>query len=221
MKKGGIKPPFKAHISDVKLGISVKGIKRAAHSLVGIGGEVGAADAGRIGGNDGICYRLEISAEVVSGFKSDYLIVLGVAAGCVDHAVVESLNTSGNNDKLNVAVAKSCAESEVAYKSLVVGGAVVKDAVGKRQNLNVLDLDGLAVHIVGLAADNDIYLGADARFMCLRICRLWLRMHGFACGFRVVWDDINLQDQVEEARAMLYKEQARKLRIENDAAERI
>ena len=52
-----------------------------------------------------------------------------------------------------------------------------------------------------------------------RICRMWLRMHGFTCGFEVVWDDINLQDQVEEARAELYREQARKLRIENDAAE--
>lgn len=52
-----------------------------------------------------------------------------------------------------------------------------------------------------------------------RVCRLWLRMRGYACGFEVVWDDINLQDQVEEARAALYREQARKLRIENDAAE--
>ena len=52
-----------------------------------------------------------------------------------------------------------------------------------------------------------------------RICRLWLRMHGYACGFVVVWDDINLQDEVEEAKAELYREQARKLRIENDAAE--
>lgn len=52
-----------------------------------------------------------------------------------------------------------------------------------------------------------------------RVCRLWLRMHGYACGFQAVWDDINLQDQVEEARAELYREQARKLRIENDAAE--
>ena len=53
-----------------------------------------------------------------------------------------------------------------------------------------------------------------------RICRLWLRMHGYACGFEVVWDDINLQDEVEEARAALYREQARKLRLENDATER-
>ena len=52
-----------------------------------------------------------------------------------------------------------------------------------------------------------------------RICRLWLRMHGYPCGFEVVWDDINLQDEVEEARAALYLEQARKLRIENDRAE--
>lgn len=54
-----------------------------------------------------------------------------------------------------------------------------------------------------------------------RICRLWLRMHGFSCGFEVVWDDINLQDQVEEARAELYREQARKLRIENNRAEKV
>ena len=36
---------------------------------------------------------------------------------------------------------------------------------------------------------------------------------------RVDWEDINLQDEVEEAKAELYREQARKLRIENDAAE--
>ena len=53
-----------------------------------------------------------------------------------------------------------------------------------------------------------------------RICSLWLRMHGFTCGFEVVWDDINLQDQVEEARAELYREQARKLRLENNAREK-
>ena len=53
-----------------------------------------------------------------------------------------------------------------------------------------------------------------------RICRLWLRMHGYTCGFEVVWDDINLQDEVEEARAALYREQARKLQLTNDAAER-
>ena len=52
-----------------------------------------------------------------------------------------------------------------------------------------------------------------------RICRLWLRMHGYACGAAVQWEDINLQDEVEDARAALYLEQARKLRLETDAAE--
>lgn len=52
-----------------------------------------------------------------------------------------------------------------------------------------------------------------------RVCRLWLRLHGYGCAFEVVWDDINLQDEVEEARAALYYEQARKLRLENDRME--
>ncbi len=53
-----------------------------------------------------------------------------------------------------------------------------------------------------------------------RVCRLWLRMHGYGCRFEVVWDDINLQDIVEEARAELYREQARHLKIENDMAQK-
>ena len=52
-----------------------------------------------------------------------------------------------------------------------------------------------------------------------QICRMWLRMQGYTGTFRVDWDDINLQDEVEEAKAELYREQARRLRIENDAAE--
>ena len=53
-----------------------------------------------------------------------------------------------------------------------------------------------------------------------KICRLWLRMHGYSCGVEVVWDDINLQDLLEEAKAGWYREQTRKLALENDAAER-
>ena len=53
-----------------------------------------------------------------------------------------------------------------------------------------------------------------------RICQMWLRMRGYGCGFQVVWDDINLQDLVEEAKADWYREQTRKLALENDAMER-
>lgn len=52
-----------------------------------------------------------------------------------------------------------------------------------------------------------------------RICALWLRMHGWGCDFTVEWDDINLQDQVEEAKAALYTQQARKLELENRETE--
>ena len=47
-----------------------------------------------------------------------------------------------------------------------------------------------------------------------RICELWLRLNGFGDGFEVVWDDINLQDLVEEAQAKLYHAQADKIRKE-------
>jgi hypothetical protein len=44
-----------------------------------------------------------------------------------------------------------------------------------------------------------------------KLCRLWLRMHGADCPFTVDWEEINLQDQVEEAKAELYRRQAEKL----------
>ena len=47
-----------------------------------------------------------------------------------------------------------------------------------------------------------------------RICRLWLRLHGYGGGVQVKWDDINLQDIVEEARAELYRAQAEQIRGE-------
>ena len=52
-----------------------------------------------------------------------------------------------------------------------------------------------------------------------RICSLWLRIHGYSCDCQVVWDDINLQDLVEEAQAELYRQQARKLALECNAIE--
>ncbi len=44
-----------------------------------------------------------------------------------------------------------------------------------------------------------------------RICQLWMSMHGYGYDISVVWDDIDLQDAVEEARAALYAAQAREL----------
>lgn len=44
-----------------------------------------------------------------------------------------------------------------------------------------------------------------------KICRLWLRLHGYDCAFEIKWNKINLQDQVEEAKAALYRQQADRL----------
>ena len=47
-----------------------------------------------------------------------------------------------------------------------------------------------------------------------RTAELWLRLHGVGERVEIVWEDINLQDMVEEARAELYWAQAEKLRRE-------
>ena len=52
-----------------------------------------------------------------------------------------------------------------------------------------------------------------------RICELWLALHGFDRRGTVDWEDINLQDLVEEARAELYREQAEELRLAREGKE--
>ena len=47
-----------------------------------------------------------------------------------------------------------------------------------------------------------------------RICSLWLRLHGWEDQVTMDWEDINLQDIVEEARSDLYRAQAEQIRRE-------
>ncbi len=48
----------------------------------------------------------------------------------------------------------------------------------------------------------------------LKICNTFLRMNGYATEAQVIWNDICLQDAVEEARARLYNAQAEKIEKE-------
>ena len=48
-----------------------------------------------------------------------------------------------------------------------------------------------------------------------KIAGMFLRLRGFDCGFEVVWDDISLQDMVEEAKTQLYRVQAENLMKED------
>jgi len=44
-----------------------------------------------------------------------------------------------------------------------------------------------------------------------RVCDLWMAMHGYRDEYRVVWDNINLQDLTEEAKARWYDAQTAEL----------
>jgi len=46
------------------------------------------------------------------------------------------------------------------------------------------------------------------------VCETFLRLRGWGGSVQVEWADINLQDQVEEARAELYRRQADNLKLE-------
>ncbi|MCL2513206.1 MAG: serine/threonine protein phosphatase [Oscillospiraceae bacterium] len=45
----------------------------------------------------------------------------------------------------------------------------------------------------------------------LKIAQTYLRMNGFSTGCEIIWDEITLQDTVEEARAALFRAQASKV----------
>jgi len=47
-----------------------------------------------------------------------------------------------------------------------------------------------------------------------RVAELWLKLHGYDPKAEILWEDINLQDLTEEARAELYRAQAEKLKQE-------
>ena len=52
-----------------------------------------------------------------------------------------------------------------------------------------------------------------------RICELWLRLKGYDDRVSVEWADVNLQDEESEARAALYRAQARAMEEENQHAD--
>lgn len=46
-----------------------------------------------------------------------------------------------------------------------------------------------------------------------RVCRLWLQLEGYGGDVEIHWQEINLQDEVEEAKADLYRAQAEEKRL--------
>lgn len=54
----------------------------------------------------------------------------------------------------------------------------------------------------------------SGKTMCMGISFVCWAMHGYACSCELEWEAINLQDQVEEAKAALYNAQAEKIYLE-------
>lgn len=50
--------------------------------------------------------------------------------------------------------------------------------------------------------------------MLRKVCNLWLRLEGFGGDAEIVWDEISLQDTLEESHARLYRAQAAQLEKE-------
>ncbi len=46
-----------------------------------------------------------------------------------------------------------------------------------------------------------------------KICRMWLTAEGYGCDFNIVWHDITLQDEVEQARARYLRAQAKEKEV--------
>lgn len=49
----------------------------------------------------------------------------------------------------------------------------------------------------------------------MKICSTWLRLAGFGDGCRVIWSNINLQDEVELSKARLYNARAEEIELKN------
>ena len=51
-----------------------------------------------------------------------------------------------------------------------------------------------------------------------RICEMWLMLHGYDRRVEILWDEVNLQDEVDGAKARLYRAQA--MALEREGGER-
>lgn len=49
-----------------------------------------------------------------------------------------------------------------------------------------------------------------------KICSVWMRLNGLNEQFEIVWENINLQDEIELAQARLYNAQAQSIEIQNE-----
>ena len=122
------------------------------------------------------------------------------------------------------------AVGDVDVKVIGADGPVLDSQVPVRQILEqLISRTGIPPFLLGLSWSSTERMSAQQADMLTseitairrslepvlrRIAQLWLRLHGYDDTVEICWEDINLQDLVEEARAQLYRAQAETLRKE-------
>ena len=153
--------------------------------------------------------------DLILGFDPSKISNRGIAALLgVHHSTVDRTITKAGREK--------------ARKVIGADGPVLDAAVPVRQLLEQLVAKtGLPPFLLGLSWSSTERMSAQQADLLtselwalrravepvlLRICTLWLRLHGCGCAPEIVWDDISLQDLVEEAQADLYRARTEQLR---------
>lgn len=119
------------------------------------------------------------------------------------------------------------AVGDVEIKVIGADGQILDSQVPVRQILEqLISKTGLPPFLLGLSWSSTERMSAQqadlltSELWALRravepvlrkICEQWLRLEGFGGGAEIVWDDISLQDIVEESHARLYRAQAEQL----------
>ena len=125
------------------------------------------------------------------------------------------------------------AVGDVDIKVIGADGPVLDSQVPVRQILEqLISRTGIPPFLLGLSWSSTERMSAQQADMLTseitairrslepvlrRVAQLWLRLHGYDDTVEICWEDINLQDLVEEARAELYRAQAETLRKELEA----
>lgn len=152
----------------------------------------------------------------------------GYARGASERAqeIADEWSAAMNDAKSGV-VRDFVAVGDVSVKVIGADGPILDSEVPVRQILEQLVAKtGLPPFLLGLSwsstermsrqqADlltSELWAYRRALQPALeRICELWLQLHGCGGTARIVWDEIGLQDLVEEAQASLYRAQAAQL----------
>jgi hypothetical protein len=151
---------------------------------------------------------------------------MGTNAGARADAIAGEWSAAMQDSKSGV-VRDFVAVGDVSVKVIGADGQILDSETPVRQILEQLVAKtGLPPFLLGLnwsstermsAQQSDLLtseLWAIRRTLdptLTRICELWLRLNGYACTPEIVWDDISLQDILEESHAALYRAQAAQL----------